>query len=337
MRNYSDARIRIILISVPVLIIFISIFIGRYHASVEDVIRLVGSKLFPWIEAQYQPAMETAIWNVRIPRIIVVFLSGMSLAVAGAVFQGVFHNPLVSDHVLGVSNGASFGATLALLFSMPIAVVQASAFFFGILSVTTALGLSRIYRNQSTLTLVLSGIIISGFFSSFVSFMKTIADPLNKMPTIVFWLMGSFAKVSSGDLTYAFPAMLIPVICLYLLRWQINVLAAGDESAKSLGINVNALRLALIMLCTFSAAASVAISGVVGWVGLVIPHISRILVGPDYKRLIPMCISLGGTYLLIMDNFARMLTMYEIPIGIFTALIGAPLFAYLLKKGSGWE
>ncbi|MBE5781227.1 MAG: iron ABC transporter permease [Clostridiales bacterium] len=328
---------KIILILVPLAALFATLFVGRYSASVSDVITLIGSKLGLISGVELPAALESAIWNVRIPRAIVAFLSGTSLAVAGAVFQGVFRNPLVSDHVLGVSNGASFGAALALLIGLPMAVVQTSAFIFGILAVVIAFWLIRVYKNNSMLTLVLSGIIISGFFSAMVSLMKTMADPLDKMPAIVFWLMGSFAKISSKDLIYAIPAMLIPVGVLFTLRWKINVLATGDESAKALGMNTNAFRRVLILLCTFATAATVAISGVVGWVGLVIPHISRILVGPDYKKLIPVCISMGGTYLLLMDNAARMITTYEIPIGILTAAIGAPLFAFLLRKGSGWE
>ena len=328
---------RLLLIIVPLTAIIGSIFVGRYTASMSEVLTLVGVKFGILKDVELSKTLVSAIWNVRIPRIIIVFLAGASLSVSGAVFQGVFRNPLVSDHVLGVSNGASFGAAIALLLGLPMAVVQASSFVFGVISVLLAYWLTRVYKGESMLTLVLSGIIISGFFSALVSLMKTLADPMDKMPAIVFWLMGSFAKVSNKDLIDCLPAMALPLLFLYLLRWKINVLATGDESAKALGMNTTAFRIVLIMLCTFATAATVAISGVVGWVGLVIPHVSRIIVGPDYKKLVPMSIAMGGTYLLVMDNAARMIASYEVPIGILTAVVGAPLFAFLLGKGSGWE
>ena len=330
-------RYQILVIIVPIAAIVTSMFLGRYPVKPDEIVRLIASKIFPAIDASFSAALETSILNVRIPRIIVAFLSGATLASTGAVFQGVFHNPLVSDHVLGVSNGASFGASIALLLSMPRLVIQFSSFASGIAAVVFAYLLTRVYRNRSALTLILSGIIVSGFFSALVSFLKTIADPLDKMPAITFWLMGSFAKISSGDLIYAVPSMLIPMVILYLIRWRINVLAAGEESAKALGMNTNAFRMLLIALCTFATAASVAVSGVVGWVGLIVPHICRILVGTDYKVLVPMSIALGGTYLLVMDDIARLAASFEVPIGILTALVGAPLFAALLRRGSGWE
>lgn len=264
-------------------------------------------------------------------------LVGMSLSVSGAVFQGVFRNPLVSDHILGVSNGASLGAAAAILWGASIAGVQLAAFISGMLAVGLTYSVSRIYKTTSTLTLVLSGIIVGGFFSALVSLLKSIADPLDKMPAIVFWLMGSFAKISSVDLKFAVPIMVSAVFVLWLVRWRLNILAVGEEDAKSLGMNTEVFRFGLVVLCTLATSSAVAVSGVIGWVGLVVPHVARILVGPDHKDLIPLSISLGGTYMVLMDDLARSLTTAEVSIGILTAIIGAPFFAYLLRKGTSWS
>lgn len=327
---------KILLIVIPLATVLLSLFIGNFTASPSDITGLLISKL-PFSENRnYDMAFYTAILHVRLPRIIIAFVVGMSLSVTGVVFQGVFRNPLVSDQILGVSSGASMGAALAILCDAPIIMIQFSSFAFGIISVIIAYSLSRVYKTSTTLTLVLSGIIVGGFFSSLLSFMKMIADPLDKMPAIIFWLMGSFSKVSSADLGYSLIFMLVPVAVIFLIRWKINVISVGEDDAQSLGMNTKLFRLILIILCTLATSAAVAVSGVIGWVGLVVPHVARILVGPDHKALVPASLSLGGTYLLIMDNLSRCISSSEISIGILTALIGAPLFAFLLKRGTGW-
>ncbi|MEQ8174085.1 MAG: iron ABC transporter permease [Syntrophomonadaceae bacterium] len=328
---------KLILIILPLGAVIGSLFIGNFQADATIILSLIISKLPFAAGGDFSANLQTAIFEIRLPRILLTLLVGMSLSVSGAVFQGVFRNPLVSDHILGVSNGASLGAAAALLLGAPISVVQLAAFISGMAAVGMTYSVSRIYKTTSTLTLVLSGIIVGGLFSALVSLMKSVADPLDKMPAIVFWLMGSFAKISSDDLTYSVPIMLASLIILWLVRWRLNVLAMGEEEARSLGMNVEAFRVVLIVLCTLATSTAVAISGVIGWVGLVIPHVARILVGPDHKDLIPVSISLGGTYLVLMDDLARSLTTAEISIGILTAIIGAPFFAYLLRKGTSWS
>ncbi len=329
--------VKVTLIVLPVVTIIASLFIGKFQTDSATILHLLVSKL-PFTNTEpYSVALENAIFYVRLPRILMAMLVGMSLSVSGAAFQGVFRNPLVSDHILGVSNGAAFGAALALLFGAPISIVQLAAFASGMIAVALAYFISRFYKTTPTLTLVLGGVIIGAFFSALVSLLKYSADPLDKMPAIVFWLMGSFSKISVIDLKYAAPIMLVSIGALYLVRWRINVLAMGEEDAKALGIETERFRIVIIIFCTLATAAAVSVSGVVGWVGLVIPHIARMLVGPDHKVLIPATISLGGTYLLLIDNLARSMATAEVPLGILTALIGAPFFAYLLRKGTGWS
>ena len=320
----------------PVLAILLSLFIGRYKADPFTILYLLASKL-PFVGIDPLPAtLETAILQVRLPRIILAMLVGMSLSISGASFQGVFRNPLVSSHILGVENGAAFGAALAILLGAPMFVVQLAAFISGMISVGLTYSISRFYKSTPTLTLVLSGVIVGAFFAALVSLIKYSADPWDKLPAIVFWLMGSLAKSSVKDLTLVIPPMVVSIFALLLVRWRINILSMGEEDARALGVDVEKFRLMIIFFCTMATSAAVCVSGVIGWVGLVIPHIGRMLVGPDHKVLLPATISIGGVYLLLMDDLARTITVAEIPLGILTAIIGAPFFAYLLRKGTSW-
>ncbi len=326
-----------VLVLVPLLAIFISLFIGKYHASPVDIVNLIASRLLPFVHSEASVNLETAILQVRLPRILLAVLVGMSLAIAGASFQGLFRNPLVSSQILGVSSGASFGAALGIVFSQSSLVIQLAAFIFGLAAVGMALLITRFYRASPALTLVLAGVVIGSLFSSMVSLITYTADPNLKLPAIVFWLMGSLASSASQDLAFALPPMLIGITILMLIRWRINVLSTGEEEAKALGVNTDRLRLIIVVCCTMVASAAVSVSGVIGWIGLVIPHFGRMLVGPDHKVLLPTCLSLGGAYLLVMDDIARTLTSAEIPIGIITGIIGAPVFAYLLTRGARWS
>jgi iron complex transport system permease protein len=315
----------------------ISLFIGKYHASPGDIINLIASKILPFVHSTAPPNLETAILQVRLPRILLAVLVGMSLAISGASFQGLFRNPLVSSQILGVSSGASFGAALGIVLGQSSLVIQLFAFGFGLAAVGMALIITRFYRSSPTLTLVLAGVVIGSLFSSLVSLFTYTADPNTKLPAIVFWLMGSLASSANQDLAIALPPMIIGITILLLIRWRINVLSMGEEEAKALGINTDRLRIIIIVCCTMVASAAVSVAGVIGWIGLVIPHFGRMLVGPDHKILLPTCLSLGGVYLLIMDNIARTATSAEIPIGIITGIIGAPVFAYLLTRGARWS
>jgi iron complex transport system permease protein len=327
----------------PVLF-FVSLFIGRYDVTPWHVIQLLAApvvNLFPanliHIEPCWTATEESIIYQIRLPRVIAAVLVGAGLSIAGAAYQGLFKNPLVSPDILGVASGAGFGAALAILLSWNMAMIQLSAFGFGILAVTITYLLSRFYRTTPTLILVLSGIIVAAFFSALISLTKYVADPYEKLPAITFWLMGSLASVRYSDIVMVVPLFLIATAVLLLIRWRINLLAVGDDEARALGINTKRMAQVIILCSTLITASVVCIAGIIGWVGLVVPHLGRMLVGPDYTKLLPVCLLLGACYMLIIDMIARMLTSAEIPLGILTAIIGAPFFAYLLSRRSvGW-
>jgi iron complex transport system permease protein len=282
--------------------------------------------------------MDTVVWQIRFPRIAAVVLVGAGLAVSGATFQGTFRNPLVSENILGVAAGASVGASIAILLNQSPIVIQALAFGFGVLAVMMTYMISRVYRSNPTLVLVLGGIIVGSLFSAMSSLMKYLADTTTQLPDITYWLMGSFAKISQRDAIIAAPVILIPMAIIVLIRWRLNVLSLGDEEARSLGLNTKVLRTLAILCVTLITAASVSISGIIGWVGLIIPHIARMLVGPDHKGMIPATILVGASFLLVVDTICRDLTSIEIPVSIVTSVVGAPIFLYLLKKNNeGWS
>jgi iron complex transport system permease protein len=327
----------------PVLF-FASLFIGQYPVSPLHVLQLLAAPLVDLIpghlihfEPIWTAAEESVIYQVRLPRVIAAVIVGAGLSMAGAAYQGLFKNPLVSPDILGVSSGAGFGAALAILLSWNLAMVQLSAFCFGILAVTVTYLLSRIYRTTPTLILVLSGIIVAAFFSALISLTKYVADPYEKLPAITFWLMGSLSSVRYSDIVMVIPPFIVATGILLLIRWRINLLAVGDDEARTLGIDTRRMAQVIILCSTLITASAVCIAGIIGWVGLVVPHLGRMLVGPDYTKLLPVCLLLGACYMLIIDDLARMLTNAEIPLGILTAIIGAPFFAYLLsRKSVGW-
>ncbi len=331
-RNWT---VNIILISLPIIIFFMSFLVGIYPLSPVEVVTTILAKFIPAIHAS--TTASTIVWDIRLPRIMAAVLVGAALSVAGAAFQGTFKNPLVSPDILGVSSGAGFGAAIAiLLVGIPL-VTQISAFTWGLIAVTITYLTARSIRSNEILVMVLSGMAIGAFFTALVSLCKYIADPYSKLPQIVYWLMGSLASVTDQEVLIISIPIIIGIAIISILGWKLNVLAMGDEESKSLGIETGKLRLIIIICCTMITAAAVSISGIIGWVGLVIPHISRILVGPDHQKLIPATICLGASFLLLIDDISRTLLVTEIPIGILTALIGAPFFLYLLRKGySEW-
>jgi len=279
----------------------------------------------------------TVVWNLRLPRIIAAVLIGCSLSVAGASFQGLFRNPLVSPDILGVAAGAGFGAALGIIISGSPAVVQMLAFAFGLLAVMISYGISRMVRSNPVLSLILAGMAIGSLFNAFLYLMKYIADPTDQLPTIVYWLMGSLNGIDKNDLLMAGIPMLVGLIILLLIRWRLNVLAMGEEEALALGVDTQKLRIIVILCCTVMTASAVCISGIIGWVGLVIPHVGRMLVGPCHKRMLPIAALLGAVFLLLIDDVARTAISVEIPIGILTAIIGVPFFLFLLAGGRrGW-
>jgi iron complex transport system permease protein len=260
---------------------------------------------------------------------------GAGLSISGASYQGMFRNPLVSPDILGVSAAAGFGASLAILMSLNEGMIQVLALAFGIVGVILTYLISRVYRTTPVLMLVLSGVVVGAFFSAMIAITKYVADPYTKLPAITFWLMGSLSTASARDIITILPSMLIGSVGLLLVSWRINILAMGDDEARSLGIRTELLKGVVIFCSTIVTAAAVCVSGIIGWVGLVIPHIARMMVGPDHRVLLPASIAIGSAYLLFVDNLARTLIAAEIPLGILTAIIGAPFFAYLLRRTKG--
>ena len=325
----------LLLIFLPIILFFASFLLGRYPIAPFDVINTLLFPIFP--QCEVSPTITTIVFEIRLPRILGAFVVGSSLAMAGVAFQSIFKNPLVSSDLLGVSNGAGFGAALAILISGVGVVTQIFAFIFGIISVSITYMLSKAYKSGGILVLVLSGVAISAFFSALVSAIKFVADPNDKLPEIVYWLMGSLASVTVDKLIMILVPVALGMIILFALRWNMNLLAMGDEEAQSLGINPSRVRLLIIIGCTLLTSAAVSISGIIGWIGLVIPHMARMVVGSDNRILIPASLSLGASFLLLIDNISRALISIEIPIGVLTAIIGVPIFLYLLKRGySEW-
>ena len=325
-----------LLIALPVFLFFISFMMGRYPVAPVDVIKTILSPFIPSLAVS--PQVTSIVFNIRLPRIIAALVVGASLAVAGASFQGIFQNPLVSPDLLGVSQGAAFGAAIAILLNMGNFFIQLSAFVFGIISVAITYVISKSYKAGGILLLVLSGTAVSAFFNALVSGAKFMADPYDKLPQIVYWLMGSLSSVNFDKLAMIIIPLIIGIAVIMILRWHLNVLSMGDEEAQSLGLNPNNLRILIITACTLVTSAAVSISGIIGWVGLVVPHMTRIIVGPDHKILLPASLSIGASFLLLIDNISRTAISIEVPIGILTAIIGVPIFLYLLRKGySEWS
>ncbi len=323
-----------ILAVLPLILMIVSLCLGRYSVSPRIIYSLILSK-FTYIEPIWEPVEALIVFNVRIPRIIMAATIGAGLSVAGTAYQAIFGNPLVSPHVLGVSSGAGFGAALGILLFNNTFFIQTMALCFGIAAVIVTYLISKQKRNTTLFMLVLSGVIASAFFTALISLTKYVADPDDKLPEIVYWLMGSLNGISITDMLMGIPLISMGIIIILLMRWKTNILSLSEEEARSLGIDVVKSRLILIGASTIITAASVSLCGIVGWIGLVIPHVGRMIIGNDHKVLIPANIFLGAFYLLLIDNMARMLTSSEIPLSILTAIIGAPFFAYLLRKTGG--
>lgn len=322
----------ILLIGMPVLCILFSLFVGIYSLDIGSVIDTVFRPGAVSVE------QATVIWNLRLPRAVAAAMCGAALSVSGAAFQGVFRNPLVNSGILGVSNGAGLGACLAIVFWGGGNSTYFLSFLFAVSAVIMAYFAGRIGHVTTSVSLILGGVIISNLFSALISILKCIADPYSQLPSITFWFMGSFASINYVHF-YAFIPMTIGILAIYLSRWKINALSMGSREASSLGVDTKLYNLLIIGGATLATSSAVCISGTIGWVGLIIPHIGRMLVGSDNRKLIPVSISLGASFMVIMDVLARSLSSSEIPVGILCSIIGAPFFIYLLKrtKGGGWK
>jgi len=312
-------------------VVFFSLGLGRVDIPFLKVFKILFSSVLPLVP-DWSVTTYSVVIDVRLPRIMAGLLVGAALSISGASFQGVFQNPLVSPHILGVASGAGFGAALAILFFDNLLLIHLFSFLFGLLSVGMTYSLSRVYKMTPVLMLVLSGIVVGSLFSALTSFLKYIADPMNKMPSIVFWLLGSLNHVSFKELLITAPVFIVSITVLLLVRWRINLLAMGEEDAKSLGVNTETLKAVIIVSATIATASAVCISGIIGWIGIMIPHIGRLIVGPDHKYLLPISMVIGAAYLVAVDTIARTALVTEIPIGILTAIFGAPVFAFLLRK-----
>lgn len=335
-------RIKSILLGTGVIAIFLLSFsIGRFYIPIKEVIAIIISHLIQRIELlsnlpfdrNWTEQMEIVVINIRLPRIIGAALIGASLAAAGSVYQGIFNNPMVSPDLLGASAGSGFGAALAIFMGLDGLGISLCAFIIGLLAVLLAMLSAERYQHNPTLGLVLAGIMIASTFSAATSFIKLVADPTNQLPAITYWLMGSLASLKKEDLLLLAGCTIVGLIPLLLLRWKINLLTQSDEVAEALGVNVKRLRLIVIVCSTLISSACVAVSGMIGWVGLIVPHIARRWGGCNYNKLLPVSILVGAGFMMIVDNFARTLMTTEIPIGILTAFIGAPFFLHMLLKG----
>jgi len=311
-------------------VFLLSLPLGRYYIPIGQVLSACAAKVMPGA-MEAPETLQVVLFNIRLPRILVGMLVGAVLSAAGAVYQGMFRNPLVSPDILGASAGAGFGASIAIWCSWGIAGIQASAFACGLAAVLTTWGLSTRMRHEPMLALVLSGILIGTLFSAGTSAVKYLADPYDKLPAITFWLMGSLAASSTRDAVLLAAATIVGLAPLLAVRWRLNVLSLGDEEARALGLETGRLRFMVIVCATLMTTISVSVCGIVGWVGLIVPHLARMIVGPNYAALLPASALLGAAYLLLVDDLARMMAAVEVPLGVLTALIGVPFFLFLLK------
>lgn len=323
----------IVALAVMIALFFGSFMLGQYPIPPSGVVDIIGSRMFGY-ECSQPDMAQTIVWKVRLPRIMAALLIGAALSVAGAVYQGLFKNPMVSPDILGASSGAGLGAAIAILLSLPYAFIQLNAFVFGILAVGIAYFIcQRVSRGKdAVLMLVLGGMIVSTLFSSLITLTKYIADPESKLPEITYWLMGGLSTVSLQDIAVLIVPLVVGALPLAAMRWRLNAMAFGDEEASAMGMNVKRLRFIFILCATLLTAASVSVAGMIGWIGLIIPHMARFIVGPNNKVLLPMASLVGASFLLLVDNAARLLFTVEIPLGILTSIIGAPFFFYLLIK-----
>lgn len=344
---------KVLIAAAVIVVYFASFMLGQYSMTPLEVVQATGSylgKAVAFIGACIQdPSLifdgaipidrgERVLFNIRLPRILVVMFVGAALSVAGASYQGMFKNPLTSPDLLGASAGASLGACIALLLDMPGTTVQLFAFCGGMIAVGMAVWLNRTVDYDPTLGLVLAGILVGTLFQSGTSMVKFLADADDKLPTITFWLMGSFANINVRDFWMLLLPMLVGFAILLSQAWKLNVLSFGDEEARSMGVNTRRTRLLVIFASTLVTSVSVAVAGIVGWIGLVIPHLARAVVGPNYKVLLPTSMFVGSVYLLIVDNIARLIATVEIPIGILTAILGVPFFVIIFKHNmKGWR
>lgn len=311
---------------------------GRLSIPPSRIVGILASRVAP-VERTWEDFEEAVVWNVRLPRIGMALLVGAGLSLAGVAFQGLFANPLATPDTLGVGAGASFGAAIGILVSDSHIVVQLFSLGMGLIAMGCTWLVSKVKESRSILMVVLAGTVTGAFFQAMISLVKYVADPETKLPAITYWLMGSIADVSFKRIAMGTPLLIVGMAVLVVLRWRINVLSLSDDEARSLGVDVKKARWIVIVASTMVTASAVSLCGQIGWVGLVVPHMARMIVGSDHRRTVPMSAALGAGYLLLVDTVARSATSTEIPLSILTAVVGAPFFAVLLRrtKGGSWN
>jgi len=339
-----------VLITVFVLIFFGSFMLGKYMITPWELIRIISNRVLEYLQAwsvtddipavrdahiakTWSDSAEAVIFNVRFPRVAAAALIGAALSLAGVSYQGMFRNPMVAPDILGASSGAGLGAALAILMGAGYVMISVSAFCTGLIAVFAAYMVGRASKTNPILAMILAGMMVGSLFTAGTSFVKLVADTEQTLPAITYWLMGNLSSIKPLDVQFIIIPMIIGAVPLFLLRWRINLMTVSDEEARSMGINTSAMRAAVIVCATLLTAASVSVSGMIGWVGLVIPHFCRMIFGYDYRHLIPASAMFGAAFLIVVDNAARLMTTGELPIGILTAFIGAPLFMYLIVTG----
>lgn len=329
----SSIRIKVALIMLPLLTSLIVWVFGRYQLSPSEVIKII----FDWISRN--PNIDKqgylVVVSIRLARIILALLVGMGLSVAGVAFQSLFSNPLTTPDILGVSSGAAFGAALAILLDCNSSMIQVMALTFGIIAVILTMIIAKINGSSATIMLILSGIVVTSVFNALLSGIKFVADPQSKLPAISFWLMGSMNNASFRSIAFYSPAIIAGTIIIYILRWKLNILSLSEDEAKAMGINLKLFKSMIIVASTLITASCVALCGIIGWVGLLVPHICRIVFGVNTKIIVPASISFGATFLLLVDTLSRTLLTSELPLGILCSLLGAPIFIMLLRKSKG--
>ncbi|MCQ2566860.1 MAG: iron ABC transporter permease [Mogibacterium sp.] len=327
----KSALINSVLFVLLAILVMVCLCVGKYSISPAECIKILWGNLFN-ISGDWDVMDENMLMGVRLPRIMAAVIVGAALSLSGAVYQGIFNNPLVSPDFLGVSSGACIGAAVAILFAMPSILIQISAFAGGIVAVLLTLLIPRIMKSGSNIMLVLSGIIVGGAMTSILGFIKYIADPETQLAAITYWQLGSFAYVDNKAIVAVLPLSVVAAIVMVAMSWWINILSLGESEARSLGADVRLLRGTCIVCSTILTAASICISGTIGWVGLVVPHFGRMLVGSDNRVLLPASCLIGGIFMLLVDTVTRIIGPAEMPVSILTGLIGAPFFAWLLYR-----
>ncbi|HSV43909.1 MAG TPA: iron ABC transporter permease [Candidatus Bathyarchaeia archaeon] len=313
------------------MIFFLSLFVGAYHIPPWQIVEIIFDKI---ASPHLSFTEQSILFDIRIPRIILALITGCALSVASACFQGAFRNPLVSEYILGVSAGAAFGASLSIAFLGGLFPVQPAAFLGAVIAVIMTYYIAKVKGETSTISLVLAGIITTAVFTGGSYIIRYFAEP-ERLHVLIVWLMGSFANASWDDVIQSAPIVIAGTTLLFILRWRLNILSMGDEDAKTLGMDVEKMRLVFIGTSSLVTAATVCLVGIIGWVGLMVPHIVRMLIGSDNRKVIPVSAALGATLMVAADNLVRMSSGIELPVGVLTTMVGAPFFAYLVRKNKG--